>query len=165
MYTLDIQDKNIFDPYDLHKIHCIGKCTKGYGPENYESRYFLVYKDKKYLANEILHTVNDIRLTLKEVSNFEVPDDFLCYKFTGIMRDGLKKQIIENVGEMAYYKNGFAMFKQMYYQGNGALMGGIDDIYEYEPITVQEMKDLIKEKEKKLDKNETINLAHDKEER
>ena len=49
----------------------------------------------------------------------------------------------------------------MYYQGNGALMGGIDDIYEYEPITVQEMRDIVKEKEIKLDKPNVISPMRD----
>ena len=152
MYTLDIQDENIFEFYNMSKIKCIGKCTKGTTPQDYKAKFFLTNRGKKYEAFEELHGLEDIKVTLKEVDTFTLPGgQYWAYqKWSGITRDAMKKHIIDNLGEMAFSKDGFVIFKQMYYQENGACMGGIDDIYIYEPTTKKEFKELLAETEANL---------------
>ena len=164
MYTLDIQDENIFDFYNMHKIKCVGKCTNGLTPQNYKAKFFLTNHGKMYEAYEELYGLDDIKVTMKEVENFIMPtgNEWVFQKWSGVERNAMKKDIIDGLGNMVFSKDGFVIFKQMYYQENCACMGGIDDIYIYEPSTRSEFKKLLEETEANLENEEYI-MAVDEE--
>ena len=44
---------------------------------------------------------------------------------------------------VAYSKSGFVIFKQLYYKDKDSVLGGIDDIYEYENVNRRTFKKML----------------------
>lgn len=134
MYNLEFKCNNIFNQDHPYKIHCIGKCQKGMTPLYHDTYYYFISHGKKYEVSEILRGLENINIVVKEVENFELPNEsgFEYLLFRKELQQGYKYDLIKKMENMTYSKDGFVIFKQMYYQDNCSALGGIDDVYEYE---------------------------------
>ena len=148
MYTLNIENERLFDERNYYKLKCIGKCTKGFDPSFFRAKYFLTCHDKNYVAYERLNTLDDIKVDVVEVENFEVPEDYDQYMlFAGIEENPIKERIANEVGNAVLKFRGFYLFRQMYYTSTGCAMGGIDDSFKYENVNLRKFKKEVKEKQ------------------
>ena len=142
MYNLNFETENIFQEKYPYKIHCIGKYVKGNNPYNHTAVYYFLSHDRKYEVEEVLHGLEDINITVREVEEFALPNDVgIDYAiFKRAVGYGLKYDMIKEFEHMTFSKDGFVIFKQMYTMRGGAALGGIDDIYEYERGTYSKLR-------------------------
>ena len=145
MYNLEFKCENIFSEIYPYKIHCIGKCQKGTNPLYYDTYYYFISHGKKYEVSEILRGLENINIVVKEVENFELPNEsgFEYLLFKKELQQGYKYDLIKKMENMTYSKSGFVIFKQLYYKDKDSVLGGIDDIYEYENVNRRTLKKVL----------------------
>lgn len=144
-YTVDFKCEDIFSDKHPYKIHCIGKCTKGATPTMQDNKYFFLSHGMKYEVHERLRTLNDIKITIEKVEEFDLPTDYDRYEiFQREESYGYKYDLLQKLAYNTYSKDGFYIFQQMCYNDQHAAIGGIVDIYVYKSATRRQLADNLK---------------------
>ena len=146
MYNLEFKCENIFSEIYPYKIHCIGKCQKGTNPLYYDTYYYFISHGKKYEASEIIRGLENINIAVKEVERFELPATNRSLEYFLLKKEsqsGNEYDLTQDMKNVAYSKSGFVVFKQLYYKDKDSVLGGIDDIYEYENVNRRTLKKVL----------------------
>lgn len=146
MYNLEFECENIFSEIYPYKIHCIGKCQQGINPLYQDTYYYFVSHGKKYEVSEIIRGLENINIEVKEVGNFELPAEDSALKYFLLNKEsqkGNEYDLTQDMKNVAYSKSGFVVFKQLYYKDKNSVLGGIDDIYEYENVYRRTLKKVL----------------------
>lgn len=145
MYNLEFKCENIFSEIYPYKIHCIGKCKNGMIPLYQDTYYYFVSHGKKYEVSEIIRGLENINIEVKEVEKFELPNANRISEYL-LLKENQKESeydLKSDMKDIAYSKSGFVVFKQLYYKDKDSVLGGIDDIYEYENVYRRTLKKVL----------------------
>lgn len=131
-YNVEFLTDNIFDLLYPYKINCIGKQISRNVTSNQTTRYFFTSHGKKIQVTETITNRETFLITIEEVDNFTLTAEYNSYIFTKDIEYGMKKEAAEEYSDMAYFKDGFYIFKDIVIRNGYPYIGGIVDLYEFE---------------------------------
>lgn len=141
-YEVRIESENIFDILYPYKIKCLGKQINT-DSQNTTVTYFFYSHGNKFELKEVSTMHQGYHIVLKQVKDFNILKDSALLSFTGEIEEDLKKQEAEFYKDIAFYKDGFYIFKSIVLKNDRPYIGGVIDIYKFQPCNLSNFKSIL----------------------
>lgn len=142
-YEVMIKSENIFDILYPYKIKCLGKQIEDTDSQTTAVTYFFYSHGNKFELKEISTIHQEYHIELKQVKDFNILKDSTLLCFTGEIEEGLKKQKAEFYKDITFYKDGFYIFKSIILKNDMPYIGGVIDIYKFQPCNLSNFKSML----------------------